>query len=137
MDPSSCGRAALLCAAALVWSCGDGPFASGPVVEGEWGGDGALLRAGEDAARVEFGCSAGVVRGTIPLGDDGAFSRRGVVSFNGPLGPDRLPATFSGRVADGRMTLTIELTAGGPEIVFPPFTLERGRPGSLPLCAAA
>jgi hypothetical protein len=136
MDLRMFGRAALVFAAAMGYGCEGGPFATGRIVEGEWGGDGALLRADEDAARLEIGCAAGFIRGSIRLDDDGAFSRRGSMSLNGPIGPLALAATFSGRVTDGRMTLDVDLAPGGPEIEFLPVTLELDRPASLPLCAA-
>ncbi|HEY7529884.1 MAG TPA: hypothetical protein VIC56_04335 [Gemmatimonadota bacterium] len=137
MSRATFGIAALACAAVLLPGCGDGgPFASGPVLRGEWGGEGAVLRASEDPARLDFGCVVGLVRGGIRLDDDGFFARRGAVSLNGPLGPDVHPATFSGRVTGRRMTMNVQLAPGGPEIVFGPLTLERDRPGSLPLCTA-
>ena len=128
--------AAILCALLLVSACAtldDKP----DYLVGAWGGPHIGITFAGGLAEVELDCASGTIDGAIYPGKDGEFTAKGAIRM-GAGGPVRVGqifrsqrASYSGRVEEDVMTLTIRLedgTASGP------FTLAPGAQPQLTRC---
>lgn len=109
--------------------------AAAPLPPGDWGGDGVMLRVTADGAVLSADCASGVIRGALSPDGDGRFSAGGlhVRDAPGPAPGDqqlRDNARFSGRIADGWMTLTVR-EAGGAATEY---RMQAGRRVKLHRC---
>jgi hypothetical protein len=106
-------------------------------IAGTWGGDNAgVIIAGNDV-HVHIGCTLGDAVGPIRTDADGRFEATGTYNVDAyPVDRGILhPATFSGHVAGGTMTLTVTLTDIAR--VLGPVTLTYGKEpkmGPCPIC---
>jgi hypothetical protein len=83
------------------------------VKEGVWGGDQSALTVQSDGAQYRRDCQTGQVTQPMLMNDDGTFNVEGTINQKngGPISPDdQRPATYSGRVTDDHMDLTIAYT---------------------------
>ena len=108
----------------------------GPVV-GTWGGENAGLMADDSSAHVHIGCTYGNVHQQIVPDPSGKFDVPGEHNITAhPVDRGILhPARFSGRVADGWMTLVVTLT--DTAVTLGPVQLVYGkepRMGPCPIC---
>lgn len=110
--------------------------AAAPVV-GTWGGENAGLMADDSSAHVHIGCTYGNVHQQIVPDSSGKFDVPGehdITAYPVDRGTQH-PARFSGRVADGWMTLVVTLT--DTAVTLGPVQLAYGkepRMGPCPIC---
>src|SRR5262249_37594556 len=106
-----------------------------PSLEGEWGGDHALLTVSDQTSHVELDCAHGDFSSALHS-DRFAVAGTFVREHGGPIRVDEKadshPAMFSGTVSGSSMTLTIHLTDTNESIGS--FTLSRGSPGRVVKC---
>jgi hypothetical protein len=108
------------------------------VASGTWGGEHVRLEVTENGAEIEFDCAHGSLPAPIRPDRQGRFEVTGVFIREAP-GPIRLghepkprPASYSGAVADKKMTLHVRLTDADEAIGT--YTLELGGPGRVRKC---
>jgi hypothetical protein len=94
-----------------------------------------MLDADASSANLTIGCVLGHLPDGLRVDENGEFNRRGVVVLSLAQPMRSVAVTYRGRVVGETMTLNVEVVPGGPEIVFTPFTLVRGRPAEMPFCA--
>jgi hypothetical protein len=128
---------AVLTAAALTGPCDLATGVKGGVVEGTWGGENAGLIADDTSAHLHIGCTYGNIPEGIEPDASGRFDVAGVQNITAhPVDLGILhPARFHGRVAGGRMTLTVSLT--DTAVTLGPVLLIFGkepRMGPCPIC---
>jgi hypothetical protein len=104
---------------------------------GAWGGPHAAVVFSGGMADVRFDCAGGSVDEAVYPAKDGTFLAKGTYR-EGATGPVRVgqiyraqPATYSGVVTEGVMTLNVELDDGTP---LGPFTLTMGAPPQITRC---
>jgi len=125
-------------AAAVLGPCESRPTGlEGGVVRGTWGGENAGLIADDTSAHVHIGCTYGSIHQQIVPDDQGRFDVPGEQNISAhPVDLGILhPARFSGRIAAGRMTLTVTLT--DTTVILGPVQLTYGkepRMGPCPIC---
>lgn len=109
-----------------------------PHLTGNWGGEGARLRATDDHVTFEFNCAHGHAKAPLRPDASGHFSLDGVVThrLGGPVSPDQtgprpVSATYTGRVLDGRMVLEVKSGNGRH---LGPFHLIKDQPAVLEEC---
>ena len=97
----------------------------------------------ESGAKIEFDCAHGSISGRLALDADGRFELPGTFGRERP-GPVRMgpngeaaeekgaPATYSGRLQDGVLRLTIRVE--GADEDFPPIELRFGQTPRLHKC---
>lgn len=129
---------ALVAAAAVLGPCETKPtgIANG-AVQGTWGGENAGLIADDTSAHVHIGCTYGRIHEPINPTAQGRFQVFGEQNITAhPVDLGILhPARFHGRIADGRMTLTVSLT--DTAVTLGPVQLAYGkepRMGQCPIC---
>lgn len=113
------------------------------VALGRWGGKGVAMTVEESGAKLEFDCARGSISGRLALDAEGRFELPGTFGRERP-GPVRMgpngeaveekgaPATYSGRLQDGVLRLTIRVE--GAETDFPPIDLRLGQTPRLHKC---
>jgi len=113
------------------------------VALGRWGGRGIAMTVEESGAKIEFDCAHGSISGRLALDADGRFELPGTFGRERP-GPVRMgpngepaeekgaPATYSGRLQDGVLRLTIRVE--GADEDFPPIELRFGQTPRLHKC---
>ena len=112
------------------------------VPQGAWGGTGVALTVEESGASVEFDCAHGSITGRLALDANGRFELPGQFVRERP-GPVRMgpngeveekgeTATYSGRMQDGALLLTIRLEKGGR--VLDELRLEQDKTPRLHKC---
>jgi hypothetical protein len=135
---------AFFCTLALsvLLACASAAAERGRLKAGSWGGPHIRLDVAEDGtAAVELDCAHGVI-GTsaapVALDSQGGFRAEGRYVREGP-GPVRegadqegVPARYAGKVAGGKLTLTITLEGSDEEIGA--FELTYGRTPRLTKC---
>ena len=107
-------------------------------LDGQWGGEHAVVTAAAAGTHVELDCAHGDLSGRIKTDSHGAFEmsgsfvreRGGPVRRDAPL--DTVSATYEGSVRSDAMTLTIRLADSSEPIG--PFTLIRDAAGHLVKC---
>jgi hypothetical protein len=104
---------------------------------GSWGGPHAAIEFSVGLADVRFDCASGSIDVPVYPAKDGIFQGKGTYREGAP-GPVRVgqifssqPATYSGNVAKGIMTLNVELEDG---TMVGPFTLTEGAAPQLTRC---
>jgi hypothetical protein len=106
---------------------------------GTWGGEHVALDVSLKGASLEFDCAIGTIDQPVVARADGTIKVRGTYTraSGGPahMGdePDIHPAVYTGRLEGDVLTLKVTLTDLGIEVG--PFTLRRGEPPMLFLCA--
>ena len=88
------------------------------------------MEISEEGAKIEYDCAHGTIDEPIRLDGEGRFEVRGnhVKEGAGPVHPEDLkgqPASYTGRVIDNTMTLTVRLV--GSDQTIGTFTLVRDR----------
>lgn len=108
------------------------------IQKGLWGGEGIRLTVTADGATVEYDCGHGSIDEAISIDTHGRFEltgwhvqERGGAAREGAA-DQTLAARYLGRVRNGQMTLSVELTDGGTTLG--PFSLEHGKPVRLVKC---
>ena len=106
-------------------------------VQGTWGGDNAGLIADDTSAHVHIGCTYGQIHQPIVPDAQGRFDVPGEQNITAhPVDLGVLhPARFHGRIANGRMSLTVTLT--DTTVTLGPVQLAYGkepRTGPCPIC---
>ena len=108
-----------------------------PYLVGGWGGPhvGAAFSGG--LGDIQFDCASGSIDTHIIPAKDGTFLAKGIYRAGAP-GPVRVgqifqsqPATYSGTIIEGVMTLNVELEDG---TLVGPFTLTKGAASQLTRC---
>lgn len=125
----------LLALGTLLGPCDTGPsgIVEG-VVQGTWGGDNAGLIADDTSAHVHIGCTYGQVHQPIVPDAAGRFDVPGeqnITAYPVDLGVLH-PARFSGRIASGRMSLTVALT--DTTVTLGPVQLAYGKEPKMQMC---
>jgi hypothetical protein len=131
--------AGLLAAVAVIGPCqttttgigGDG------AVQGTWGGENAGLIADDTSAHVHIACTYGRIHQAIKPDAQGRFDVAGQQNITAhPVDLGILhPATFSGRIENGRLSLTVTLT--DTNVTLGPVQLAYGtepRMQQCPIC---
>lgn len=123
------GAAAVACA--IAGACSTAPSAPTSLPDGRWTGGGACLSVAAPACDFVAGCGHGQFAAPALRGD-GTFSVEGTYRIEaGPIGIEPAPpATFSGVLTGGTLTLTVVPRAGGP----PPATYELRMTGASGRC---
>ena len=129
---------AFVAAAAMLGPCETGP--TGIVdgtVQGTWGGLNAGLIADDTSAHIHIGCTYGQIHQALVPDAEGRFDVPGQQNITAhPVDLGVLhPARFSGRIADGQMSLTVTLT--DTTVTLGPVQLVYGkepRMGPCPIC---
>jgi len=129
-------RRALAVAFALVAGCATVENQP-PYLKGVWGGPHAAIAFNGGLADVRFDCAAGTIDDLIFAAKGGPFEAKGTYRTGSP-GPIKVgqtfviqPATYSGNVTEGVMTLNVELEDG---TLLGPFTLTQGGAPQLTRC---
>ena len=125
----------LLALGALLGPCETGPSGIlGGAVQGTWGGDNAGLIADDTSAHVHIGCTYGQVHQPIVPDAAGRFDVPGEQNITAhPVDLGVLhPARFSGRIANGRMSLTVALT--DTTVTLGPVQLTYGKEPKMQMC---
>jgi hypothetical protein len=106
-------------------------------LRGAWGGPHAAIAFNGGLADVRFDCAAGTIDDLIFAAKGGPFEAKGTYRAGSP-GPIKVgqtfviqPATYSGNVTEGVMTLNVELEDG---TLIGPFTLTQGGVPQLTRC---
>jgi hypothetical protein len=110
---------------------------------GAWGGTSIAMTVEASGAKVEFDCAHGAISGRLALDADGRFELPGSFARERPgpvrLGPNGeavgekgVPATWSGRLQDGVLRLTLRVEGGERDLG--PFELQLGRTPRLHKC---
>jgi hypothetical protein len=126
----------------VVAVAGFSPDSDRSVPLGAWGGTGVALTVEESGATLEFDCAHGSITGRLALDTNGRFElpgkfvreRPGPVRMgpNGEAEENAEPATYSGRMDDGALLLTIRLEKGAR--VVDGLRLEQGKTPRLHKC---
>jgi hypothetical protein len=112
------------------------PVLRDATLTGAWGGDHASLTLTDHGGAVEYDCAHGSVTESMRTDGAGRFTAAGfhVREHGGPVREgepvDSAAATYTGRVAGDRMTLTVRVGADS----LGPFTLVRGASPRLYKC---
>ena len=110
---------------------------TGPVNQGEWGGEHIGLVVTTIGATIEYDCANGTIDQPL-VASDGFFSAAGTHTpgHGGPIRqdeiPDKRPARYQGRVDGETMTLDVTLTDSGEKLGR--YTLVRGRSAQVFKC---
>lgn len=109
-----------------------------PFLTGAWGGPHAAIAFSGGLAEVRFECASGSIDATVLPAKDGAFAAKGIYrTGESGVRVGRIfvsqPATYSGIVTNGVMTLNVELEDG---TLHGPYTLTEGMPPQLARCPA-
>lgn len=127
----------LALAATLILVTGCSTVSQPAFLAGGWGGPHIAVAFSGGLAEVRFDCAAGSVDEAVYPAKDGTFLAKGTYR-EGATGPVRVgqvfraqPATYSGTVTEGVMTLNVELEDGS---ALGPFTLAMGAPPQLTRC---
>lgn len=130
-------RLRLILAMALIASGSTPAAAKPPYLEGKWGGEHAAIGFNTGLADIMFDCASGSIDTAVVPAKDGSFAVEGTYREGSP-GPVRVgqifrsqPATYSGVVTKGAMTLNVELEDG---TVVGPFNLTQGVPPQITRC---
>jgi hypothetical protein len=108
------------------------------VSHGTWGGAGIRIEVTEQGAEVELDCAHGTIRARLDLDSAGDFSAAGVFvrEHPGPVReghePKEQPATYSGSLREGVLTLRIRVTETGETVGS--FSLTHGSEGRVRKC---
>jgi hypothetical protein len=103
-----------------------------------WGGEHIELVITDSGAQIEFDCATGTISEPVPLDSTTTFKLKGTFSreHGGPIRKDETPntakVTYSGRVENGKMILTV--LVDGKDPYEGAFVLERGRAGRVTKC---
>lgn len=115
------------------------PLSAGDyVAAGTWGGEHVALDVTADGGRIEYDCAHGNLAEPLVLDHNGRFEVTGTHTpeHGGPVREDEKsesrPARYAGRVAAGRMTLTVTLTDTGE--ILATLALTQGVAGRLMKC---
>jgi hypothetical protein len=127
-----------LLAAALVLLAGCSTLDPQPAyLVGGWGGPHIGVTFSGGLADVRYDCASGSVDEAVYPAKDGTFLAKGTYR-EGATGPVRVgqiyraqPATYSGVVTEGVMTLNVELDDGN---TLGPFALSLGAPSQITRC---
>ncbi len=114
------------------------PRASTVPLGGRWGGNDVGLTIETHDASLEFGCAGGIIEVPFVTDSSGRFDLLGSWWATPPVIPEnwlpaKRPASYSGTVVAGVMTLTVTRLDDGEFLGT--FTLELGRPPRLVHCA--
>ena len=110
---------------------------TGPVTQGDWGGEHIGLVVTTIGATLEYDCATGTIDNPI-VATDGLFSVSGTHTrgHGGPIRqdeiPDKHPARYDGRIDGETMILDVTLTDSGEKLGR--YTLVRGRPAQVFKC---
>jgi hypothetical protein len=108
------------------------------VPSGTWGGQGIRIEITEEGGELELDCAHGSIRAGLDLDSAGAFSVDGVFvrEHPGPVReghePEEQPATYSGSLREGVLTLRIRVTETGETVGS--FSLTHGSEGRVRKC---
>jgi len=129
--------AAIVVALTTLVQCNLGPFSTGDIVGGTWGGMNAGLMADDTSAHIHIGCTYGDVHQGIVLDKGNRFDVAGehnITAF--PVDRGILhPARYTGSI-DGR-TMTLRVTLTDTAVSLGPVTLTFGKDpimGPCPIC---
>ena len=106
--------------------------------EGTWGGVHISMEVTAKGAAIEYDCAHGTISEPLRVDNDGRFQAKGthVREHGGPIRneetPVSHPASYSGKVNDKTITLTVTLTDSSETIGT--FTLTQGSEGQLFKC---
>lgn len=113
--------------------------ASAPVnLNGQWGGQHIAMTVADTGATIEYDCASGTIAGPLLADDAGAFTASGTHTrgHGGPVRvgevPDVHPASYTGNVRGGEMTLEVKEEDTG--VVVGTFVLQRDSPGQVFRC---
>jgi hypothetical protein len=123
--------------------CAFSPDPPREVALGRWGGTSIAMTVEESGAKIEFDCAHGTVSGRLALDEDGRFELPGTFARERPgpvrMGPNGeaveekgVPATYSGRLREGVLRLTIRIEGADKDI--PPLELRLGQTPRLHKC---
>jgi hypothetical protein len=113
------------------------------VALGRWGGTSVAMTVEESGAKLELDCAHGTISGRLSLDAEGRFELPGTLARERP-GPLRMgpngeaaeekgaPATYSGRLQDGVLRLTIRIE--GEEKHLGPLEARLGQAPRLHEC---
>ena len=128
---------------ALTWgpACALNSASASLPLDGQWGGEHALVTTSASGTHVELDCAHGDLSGRIKADAHGAFKMSGsfVRERGGPVRRDApltsVSATYEGSVLSDALTLTIRLADSSDPVG--PFTLIRGAAGHVVKCRQA
>lgn len=125
--------------AALAASCAT-PVTRPAPLTGSWGGQHVGLVLTGQGGTLDYDCAAGRIDGPVIPQPDGSFEALGTHT-PGTGGPERVgevraayPATYSGQVSGGTMTLTVDAQLPSGPTRIGPYTLRFGEDPRLLRC---
>jgi hypothetical protein len=121
---------------AAVMGCAT-PVAPDGMLLGVWGGAHLQLTADSSGAQLQYDCATGLI--DVPVMVAGGQVTATGVHMPGHGGPSRIgdvpvrrPASYSGVLSGGHLTLTVTLLDTGERVGV--FTLTKGQPGFIVSC---
>jgi len=103
---------------------------------GQWGSNDANLTLSRSGGTIEYGCGLGTIDSTWSVGTSGRFTATGMhFTEGGPVpigGVPPHPARYLGTLQGRWLTLSVALTDLNQTLG--PYSLERGKTGSLVKC---